>query len=212
MQCIVGVIVNAAMAGIIFSKFTIPVYRAETILFSKNAAITMRNGSLFLLCRVVDLRTTSLLEANVRMVYVQDQAITDEGRMINNMRKELKCGVRIDGTQNRLLLLWPTVISHRIDECSPLFDLGPDELYLSSFELIVTIVGIVEETGKYVQVRTSYLPNEVYWGYHFDNDVMKYDPEFSTYSLNTKITNKMQKNNYTPRMSARRLTKLKRGN
>ena len=78
MQCIVGVIVNAAMAGIIFSKFTIPVYRAETILFSKNAAITMRNGSLFLLCRVVDLRTTSLLEANVRMVYVQDEATTDE--------------------------------------------------------------------------------------------------------------------------------------
>ena len=126
------------------------------------------------------------------------------------MRKELKCGVRIDGTQNRLLLLWPTVISHKIDECSPLFDLGPDELHLSSFELIVTIVGIVEETGKYVQVRTSYLPNEVYWGYHFDNDVMKYNPESSTYSLNTKITNKMLKDNYTPRTSAKQLAKDKK--
>ena len=104
------------------------------------------------------------------------------------------------------------MISHKIDESSPLFDLGPDELHLSSFELIVTIVGIVEETGKYVQVRTSYLPNEVYWGYHFDNDVMQYNPEFSTYSLNTKITNKMQKDNYTPRMSAKELAKDKTGN
>ena len=35
MQCIVGVVINAGMAGIIFSKFTIPANRAETIVFSK---------------------------------------------------------------------------------------------------------------------------------------------------------------------------------
>ena len=44
------------MAGIVFAKFTKPANRAETILFSKNALISMRNGSFYLLCRIADLR------------------------------------------------------------------------------------------------------------------------------------------------------------
>jgi potassium inwardly-rectifying channel subfamily J len=47
------------MAGIVFAKFTKPTMRAETILFSKNALITMRNGSFYLICRVADLRYRS---------------------------------------------------------------------------------------------------------------------------------------------------------
>jgi hypothetical protein len=71
-QCIVGVIIQveicyvmnlvdmlcqqACLAGIVFAKFTKPTNRAETILFSTNALITIRNGSYYLLCRIGDLR------------------------------------------------------------------------------------------------------------------------------------------------------------
>jgi len=48
LQSILGVIIQACMAGIIFAKFTVPRNRGQTIVFSKNAAITMRNGSLYL--------------------------------------------------------------------------------------------------------------------------------------------------------------------
>jgi potassium inwardly-rectifying channel subfamily J len=51
------------MAGIVFAKFTKPTMRAETILFSKNALVTMRNGSFYLICRIADLRL-------VRSLYV----------------------------------------------------------------------------------------------------------------------------------------------
>ena len=44
------------MAGIVFAKFTKPANRAETLLFSKNALISMRNGSFYLMCRIADLR------------------------------------------------------------------------------------------------------------------------------------------------------------
>ena len=47
---------QACMAGIVFAKFTKPANRAETILFSKNALISMRNGAFYLLCRIGDLR------------------------------------------------------------------------------------------------------------------------------------------------------------
>ena len=47
---------QACMAGIVFAKFTKPTMRAETILFSKNALISLRNGSFYLVCRIGDLR------------------------------------------------------------------------------------------------------------------------------------------------------------
>ena len=211
MQSIIGVIINAAMAGIIFAKFTIPASRSETIIFSKNAAITMRNGALYLLCRVADLRENSLLEAHVRMNYIKDQEITDEGVVIPNFQTELSCGVHLDGTQDYLLLLWPTIISHKIDEESPFFEMTPQELLSSNFELIVTLEGSVEETGNTIQVRTSYLPNEILWGHRFDNDVMTYDAKKSGYKLNTNITNVTIDDKYTPRMSAEKLSAKRKG-
>ena len=47
---------QACMAGIVFAKFTKPTNRAETILFSTNALITLRNGSYYLSCRIGDMR------------------------------------------------------------------------------------------------------------------------------------------------------------
>ena len=210
MQSIIGVIINAAMAGIIFAKFTVPAARSETIIFSKNAAITIRNGALCLLCRVADLRENSLLEAHVRMNLIKDQEITEEGLIIPNFQTELNCGVQVDGTQDYLLLLWPTVICHKIDEDSPLFEMSPQELLSSSFELIVTLEGSVEETGNTIQVRTSYLPNEIFWGHHFDNDVMTYDAKKCAYALNTQTTSTMKENDYTPRMSAKQILKKRK--
>ena len=53
---------QACMAGILFAKFTTPTSRAETIIFSKNALITLRNGSLYLVIRVADLRCRLLIK------------------------------------------------------------------------------------------------------------------------------------------------------
>ena len=50
------IILQACMAGIVFAKFTKPTGRAETLMFSKNALITLRNGSLYLLVRLADVR------------------------------------------------------------------------------------------------------------------------------------------------------------
>ena len=205
MQSIIGVIIQACMAGIIFAKFTVPTARQETIIFSKNATITMRNGSLYILCRVTDLREKSLLEAHVRMILIKDHEVTDEGVYIPNLQRDLKCGVEIDGTNEMVMLFWPTVISHKIDEDSPLFDMNPQKLLNANFELIVTLEGNIEETGNTIQVRTSYLPNEILWGQHFDNNVLTYDHANGGYIINTNITSKTIRND-TPRKSAKHLT------
>ena len=52
------------MAGIVFAKFTKPSHRGETIMFSKNALISLRNGSLYLMVRLDDTNTNSIANAN----------------------------------------------------------------------------------------------------------------------------------------------------
>ena len=46
------------MAGIVFAKFTKPTSRGETIMFSRNALISRRNGRLYLLVRLSPLSTS----------------------------------------------------------------------------------------------------------------------------------------------------------
>ena len=43
------------------------------------ASLFIMPVAVYLLCRVADLRENSLLEAHVRMVFIKDQEITDEG-------------------------------------------------------------------------------------------------------------------------------------
>ena len=157
LQSILGVIIQACMAGIIFAKFTVPRARGETIIFSKNAVITMRNGALMILCRISDLRRASLLEAHVRMIVVRKEK-TDEGEVIPYQQTDLECGSEIDGSNDRVLIWWPVTISHMINEDSPFFEMTPREILNEQFEIVVTLEGVTEETGNTIQARTSYLP------------------------------------------------------
>uniref|UniRef100_A0A183ETL4 IRK_C domain-containing protein n=1 Tax=Gongylonema pulchrum TaxID=637853 RepID=A0A183ETL4_9BILA len=80
--------------------------------------------------------------------------------------------VGYDSGWDRVLLLWPIIIRHLIDEQSPLFALTPDSLHNADFELIMTVEGIVEATGMTFQARTSFLPDEILWGYRFRSMVV----------------------------------------
>ena len=68
------------MAGILFAKFTKPTGRGETILFSKNALISLRNGVLYLQVRLGDLRPTHLMECHVSAHFLAKES-TEEGEV-----------------------------------------------------------------------------------------------------------------------------------
>ena len=57
------------------------------------------------MCRVTDLRKSSLLESHVRMVVIQKE-ITEEGEIIPWQQSDLECGSEADGTNDRVLMLW----------------------------------------------------------------------------------------------------------
>lgn len=55
----------------------------------------------------------------------------------------------------------------RIDEDSPLWQIGPQDLPKARFEIILILEGIIEATGNTTQARTSYLSDEILWGQRF---------------------------------------------
>ncbi|CAJ0951312.1 unnamed protein product, partial [Mesorhabditis belari] len=75
--------------------------------------------------------------------------------------------VGYDHGWDRVLLLWPVIIRHIIDEQSPLFGVTKETLGSLEFEIIVTVEGNVESTGMTFQRRTSFRPDEIKWGYRF---------------------------------------------
>ena len=75
--------------------------------------------------------------------------------------------VGYDTGMDRVLLLWPVVIRHIIDQDSPLWEITEEKLRTCQFELIMTVEGIVEATGMAFQARSSFLPDEIHWAKRF---------------------------------------------
>merc|ERR1719370_34858 len=127
-QSIVGVIIQACMAGIVFAKFTKPTHRGETIMFSKNALISRRNGNLYLMVRLADLRPSHLIECHVSGHFLAKKT-TEEGEVVPYHLETLKFGSSMqDEESDYLQLFFPLVVAHKIDSSSPLYNLSPKDL------------------------------------------------------------------------------------
>jgi len=181
-QSVIGIFIEACMTGIVFAKFTKPTHRGKTILFSKYALVTMRNGAFYLLCRLGDLRPSHLIESHIS-AYMMRSSRTQEGEVIPHHLFAIGFGTGLDGSQDFFQMYWPIVLSHRIDESSPLWTVSPGSLKNEKFEIILTLEGIVPETGNNIQVRTSYLPTEILWGYKFEHSCVNFSKKLNTYEV-----------------------------
>lgn len=166
-QLIFGVVVECLIVGMVFAKLSRPAKRSHTIMYSRNATVCLREGQMCLTFRVGDVRSKShIIGATIRASLVS-QKITEEGESIPFYHHRLDVKID-DDSRNSLLLIWPVTIVHVIDENSPLYRLDAEQLASFKFEIITVLEGTVESTGQSIQVRSSYLPSEVKWGYRFE--------------------------------------------
>ncbi|MBN3302411.1 G protein-activated inward rectifier potassium channel 3 [Amia ocellicauda] len=164
LQAILGSMVNAFMVGCMFVKISQPNKRAETLVFSKNAVISLRDDKLCLMFRVGDLRSSHIVGANIRAKLIKSKQ-TQEGEFIPLDQTDISVG--FETGDDRLFLVSPLVISHEIDPCSPFWDMSHAHLDKDDFEIVVILEGMVEATGMTCQARSSYLAEEVLWGHRF---------------------------------------------
>ena len=107
------------------------------------------------MCRVADLRPTHLIESHVS-AYVVRREVTGEGEQIPHHLYSIEFGTDLDGTQDFFQMFWPVVVSHKIDEKSPLYAMSARDIAEHTFEIILTMEGITPETGNTVQVTSSH--------------------------------------------------------
>lgn len=157
-----------------FVKISQPNKRAETLVFSRNAVISLRDDRLCLMFRVGDLRSSHIVGANMRAKLIKSKQ-TQEGSAIfpaapdprrtaaparRCSRFPLLCAsgefIPLDQTDislgfetgdDRLFLVSPLVISHEIDSRSAFWDMSQAQLEKEDFEIVVILEGMVEATG-----------------------------------------------------------------
>ncbi|MEE6467825.1 hypothetical protein FKM82_008080 [Ascaphus truei] len=163
-QSVMGSIVNAFMVGCMFVKISQPKKRAETLVFSTNAVISMRDGKLCLMFRVGDLRNSHIVEASIRGKLIKSKQ-TKEGEFIPLNQTDINVGY--DTGDDRLFLVSPLIISHEINQHSPFWDISKAQLPKEDLEIVVILEGMVEATGMTCQARSSYVTSEILWGHRF---------------------------------------------
>uniref|UniRef100_UPI00358E4F0A ATP-sensitive inward rectifier potassium channel 12-like n=1 Tax=Myxine glutinosa TaxID=7769 RepID=UPI00358E4F0A len=192
-QSVVGCVVDAFFIGAIMAKMARPKLRAQTVLFSRNAVVALRDGRLCLMWRLGNLRRSHIVEAHVRALMVR--VLPEHGNLPQDEYDDETCNVAIgndcesacvqvkthrqvrieqkdidvgyDEGLDRVFLVTPLIITHEIDENSPLYDISRRDLERDNFEILVIVEGVVEATGMTTQVRSSYLASEILWGHRF---------------------------------------------
>uniref|UniRef100_A0A3B5AWS8 ATP-sensitive inward rectifier potassium channel 14 n=1 Tax=Stegastes partitus TaxID=144197 RepID=A0A3B5AWS8_9TELE len=198
-QSIVGCIIDSFMIGTIMAKMARPKKRNQTLMFSKNAVIAMRDGKLCLMWRVGNLRRSHIVEAHVRAQLIRSYT-TAEGEFIPLEQMDLNVGY--DEGTDRLFLVSPLVIIHEIDKDSPLYTLSRADLETDDFEIVVILEGMVEATAMTTQFRSSYLAREVFWGHRFEpviyEDRDRYKVDYGRFHKTYEVPS-------TPHLSAKEL-------
>lgn len=199
-QSIVGCIIDSFMIGTIMAKMARPKKRNQTLLFSHNAVIALRDGKLCLMWRVGNLRRSHIVEAHVRAQLIRPY-VTAEGEFIPLEQTDLNVGY--DSGIDRLFLVSPLVIVHEIDEDSPLYGMNRADLESDEFEIVVILEGMVEATAMTTQARSSYLSREIRWGHRFEpvifEDRDRYQVDYARFHKTYEVSS-------TPHCSAKELS------
>lgn len=145
-QAILGSIVNAFMVGCMFVKISQPKKRAETLMFSHKAVISVRDSKLCLMFRVGDLRNSHIVEASIRAKLIRSKQ-TKEGEFIPLNQTDINVG--FDTGDDRLFLVSPLIICHEFNEGSPFWEISQEQLEREEFEVVVILEGMVEATGGF---------------------------------------------------------------
>ncbi|XP_039578075.1 G protein-activated inward rectifier potassium channel 4-like isoform X2 [Passer montanus] len=201
-QSIVGSMIDAMMVGCMFVKISRPKKRAQTLIFSKNCVISLRDEKLCLMFRVGDLRESHMVDAKIRAKLIKSRQ-TAEGEFIPLEQSELNLGY--DTGEDRLFLVEPQIICHVINRHSPFWDMSAESLRREQFEIIIILEGIVEATGMTCQARTSYTEDEILWGYRFEPCMSLEKGAFQVDYSRFEMTFEVQ----TPAGSAKELQELK---
>lgn len=206
-QVTVGFLLETILVGFMLVKFARPKNRRKTLVYSSVATIVKEEGELVLQVRIGDLRKSHLVDTRVYGIFIKDK-VSNEG--VHYPLFQHHMDFQAHGMDDRVFLIWPLVLNHKITEDSPLYNMKPEEiLHANNFEIVVILEGTIEATGEICQARTSYTSKDILWGYRFEN-IVEFDHDHGKWRANFKLFDDVVPST-TPKCSARQFHYLTRG-
>ncbi|XP_023822036.1 ATP-sensitive inward rectifier potassium channel 10-like [Oryzias latipes] len=166
-QLVITMVMEIFITGTFLAKVARPKKRGETVKFSQHAVVSSHEGQPCVMIRVANMRKSLLLGCQVTGKLLQT-SLTKEGETVRLDQRNVP--FQVDMSTDSPFLVIPLTYYHVIDENSPLrawAAKGGGWAELADFELLVILSATVEPTSATCQVRTSYLPDEILWGYDF---------------------------------------------
>ncbi|KAM9429090.1 ATP-sensitive inward rectifier potassium channel 10-like isoform 1-T1 [Salvelinus alpinus] len=169
LQLVITMVLEIFITGTFLAKVARPKKRGETVKFSQHAVVSSHEGRPCLMIRVANMRKSLLLGCQVTGKLLQTSH-TKEGETVRLDQRNVP--FQVDTSSDSPFLILPLTFYHIIDDNSPLRAWaakggGWTDPELADFELLVIMSATVEPTSATCQVRTSYLPDEILWGYEF---------------------------------------------
>lgn len=163
-QLVITGLAEIFVTGAFLAKLARPKKRAETIKFSKWAVVCRHEGKTCLMVRVANMRKSLLIQCQLTGKLLSPN-ITEEGE--KTLIHQTTVDFYMDASRDCPFLILPLTFYHVLDENSPLKGLTANNLKTRDFELLVTLNATMESTAATCQSRTSYVPQEILWGYEF---------------------------------------------
>ena len=207
LQVTVGFMIETLVLGFVLVKIARPKHRRNTLLYSSVACICKEEGEIVFQVRLGDMRQSHLVDAKAYGIFIKDR-VSDEGVHYPLFQHHMDFNAH--GMDDRVFLIWPLVLNHRITEDSPLYGMKPEEiLHANNFEIVVILEGTIESTGEVCQARTSFTSKDILWGYRFAN-IVEFDHEHGKWRANFKLFDDVLPSP-TPKCSAEQFHYLSKG-
>lgn len=158
LEALVGLLGFAIVTGLVFSRFSRPTAK---ILFSRHALIAPYQNITALEFRVANARSNELIDVSAKVLLSRFE-------QVEGIRTRRYYPLQLERESVVFLPLSWTVV-HPINQNSPLYRETPESLRESQSELLVLLKGFDETFSATVQTRTSFIPDEVLFGYRFAN-------------------------------------------
>ena len=156
LQALLGLMALAIGTGLLFGRFSRP---AARLAFSQQMVVAPYQSGTSLQFRVANRRSNNLMEVEAR-VMMSTVEPSDQGPLRKYKYLTLERHV-----VQFLPLTWTIV--HPIDQESPLWGKGPEDLAQHQAEFLITIKAFDDTFFQTVHVRHSYRFEEVVWGARF---------------------------------------------
>jgi inward rectifier potassium channel len=152
-----GIFSMSLMTGLIFARFSRPNAR---LMFADNPVISSHDGNPTLMVRFANERHNIIGNATARLWLLRNE-VSLEGRSRRRFYE-----LPLERNEHPALALSWTLF-HVLDEQSPLYGLGPDDLEASKVSLVVVVSGYDVVAAQIVHARRSYDHPDIRFGQRY---------------------------------------------